>query len=348
MADAEPLTAYFTIEELRAHHPELVSETRFTGREARGRPRLRRAVVRARREGRLSSAATSWRRTSAPAGRSLFLRRHVEVGPVTAVEIDGVALSAGELAELVVHDFGVVERAAGGPRARRSRSTYTHGFTEPSELAKQAVMMLAAAKALPSTIPARATALSTDAGSFRISQADKTGKTGHPRRRRHHRPAGRRQAGDGMTAEPELLEHLWAAQDALAGRARRAVCAGRGGQGHRATRSRSSPTTCGSPGRATGKVDTELSGATAPGDEEFRLTVVIYTQLADEYTVVRDRLKGFATAVGAAMASAGVAAIVPAWTHPRLPARRGHGRHLPPARARADLRLPVLVTLHGQ
>ena len=41
-------------------------------------------------------------------------------------------------------------------------------------------MMLAAEKALPSTIPARATSLSTDIGNYRISQADKTGKTGIP------------------------------------------------------------------------------------------------------------------------------------------------------------------------
>ena len=39
---------------------------------------------------------------------------------------------------------------------------------------------LAAEKALPSTIPARATSINTDVGSYRISQADKTGRTGIP------------------------------------------------------------------------------------------------------------------------------------------------------------------------
>ena len=116
-----------------------------------------------------------------------------------------------------------------------------------------------------------------------------------------------------MTAEPELLEHLWAAQDALLAALDEQSALGEvaKGIGHPVA---IEPDHVWITGRATGKVDSELSGATAPGDEEFHLTVVIYTQLADEYTVVRDRLKGFATAVGAAMASAGVAAIVPAWT----------------------------------
>ena len=48
------------------------------------------------------------------------------------------------------------------------------------ELAKQAVMILTAEKAKPKTIPTRATALNTDVGNYRISQADKTGKTGIP------------------------------------------------------------------------------------------------------------------------------------------------------------------------
>jgi len=179
VADAEPLTAYFTIEELRTHHPELVSETRFTD------AKLEADRAYAEQWFEVAARVAYLRRdvveTHVGAGtRSLFLGAHVEVGPVTAVKIDGAEISAGELADLVVHNFGVVERAARWPKGATIEVTYTHGFTEPCELAKQAVMMLAAAKALPSTIPARATALSTDAGSFRISQADKTGKTGIP------------------------------------------------------------------------------------------------------------------------------------------------------------------------
>ena len=73
-----------------------------------------------------------------------------------------------------------MERRSGWPAGSQIEVTYAHGYAEPVELARQAVMMLAGEKAKPSTLPARATSLSTDVGSFRISQADKTGKTGIP------------------------------------------------------------------------------------------------------------------------------------------------------------------------
>ena len=115
--------------------------------------------------------------------------------------------------------------------------------------------------------------------------------------------------------EHAILEHMWAAQDAFLTALGEQAALGdvAKGIGHPVT---IEPDHVWITGRVSGKVDAELSGSTAPGDEEFRLTVVVYTQLADEYTVVRDRLKGFADAVGAAMASPGVAAIVPAWTIP--------------------------------
>lgn len=112
--------------------------------------------------------------------RRLFLSRWAEVGRVTAVKIDGVALSAGELATLTTRRYGVVERAASWPKAAMIEVTYPHGYEEPNELARQAVMMLAIEHAKPSTVPARATSINTDVGSYRISQADKTGRTGIP------------------------------------------------------------------------------------------------------------------------------------------------------------------------
>lgn len=68
-------------------------------------------------------------------------------------------------------------------------------------------------------------------------------------------------------------------------------------------------------GEATGSLAFELTGA-QPSAETFRLTVVVYTQRAEEYVEVRDRLKGFAAAVERALASAGFAAVVPAWSIP--------------------------------
>ena len=69
-------------------------------------------------------------------------------------------------------------------------------------------------------------------------------------------------------------------------------------------------------GGATGSLVTEMSGDTAPSDETFRLTVVVFTQLADEYDEVRDRLMGLAAGAEGALSSAGFAAVVPAWTIP--------------------------------
>jgi hypothetical protein len=170
---------YFTVEELRAEFPDLVNATRF--------PDAKLEAVRA--------FAEQWFETAAKVAyvprevtetltgggsRLLFLSAHVEVAPVTAVTIDGTPLTGDELADIVTRKYGVLDRAAKWLSGAEIEVTYTHGYAEPVELAKQAVMMLAAEHAKPSTIPARATSLSTDVGSYRISQADRTGKTGIP------------------------------------------------------------------------------------------------------------------------------------------------------------------------
>jgi hypothetical protein len=173
------LTDYFTIDELRAAYPDLVNETKF--------PDAKLESVRAFAEQWFETAAkvayVPREVTETLTGNGkivLFLSATIEVGPVTAAEIDGVALTAGELADLVVRRYGAVHRPGTWPKDAAIEVTYTHGYDEPVELAKQAVMMLAAEHAKPSTIPARATSLSTDVGNYRISQADKTGKTGIP------------------------------------------------------------------------------------------------------------------------------------------------------------------------
>ena len=66
-------------------------------------------------------------------------------------------------------------------------------------------------------------------------------------------------------------------------------------------------------GGATGRLDNELSGG-SPTDETFRFSLFVFTQRAEEYVEVRDRLVTFAGAVGSALASATFAAAVPSWT----------------------------------
>jgi len=171
--------AYFTIEELRAAYPDLSSATKYPD----AKLAADRTFAEQWFEAALHAAYVPREVTVTLIGngqRTLFLPHWIEVGPVTAVWIDGVDLAAGALADLVVRRYGAVERAAKWPTGAEIEITYTHGYDEPVELAKQAVMMLAVEHAKPSTIPARATSLSTDLGNYRISQADKTGKTGIP------------------------------------------------------------------------------------------------------------------------------------------------------------------------
>ena len=175
MAD-EP---YFTIEELRAAYPELSNEAKFTA----AKLELARSFAEQWFEAAAHVAYVPREVTELLTGtgsRNLFLSRWAAVRPVTAVSIDNYALPAGELAELVTRQYGVVERARRWPAGSTIEVTYPHGYAAPVELAKTAVMMLAVEHAKPSTIPARATSISTDVGAYRISQADATGKTGIP------------------------------------------------------------------------------------------------------------------------------------------------------------------------
>lgn len=171
--------AYFTVNELRGHRYELTNETKY--------PDAKLTACRIFAEQWFEAAAKlayvrrEVTETHTGTGKTaLLVSMTVEVGPVIAVTIDGTALTAGLLADLVTRPYGAVERAATWPKDSEIVITYQHGFSEPCELVRTAVMMLAAEKALPSTIPARATSLSTDVGNYRISQADKTGKTGIP------------------------------------------------------------------------------------------------------------------------------------------------------------------------
>ena len=171
--------AYFTINELRAAHPDLHSATRYPD----AKLEADRAFAEQWFEAAVHAAYVPRETTVTLTGngrRTLFLPHWIEVGPVTAGKVDGVALTDVEIAALVTRKHGAVANVATWTKDAEIELTYTHGYATPVELARQAVMMLTAEKALPSTIPSRATSLSTDIGNYRISQADKTGKTGIP------------------------------------------------------------------------------------------------------------------------------------------------------------------------
>ena len=90
---------YFTIEELRAEYPELSNETKYTD----AKLEADRAYAEQWFEAALHAAYLPREATKTLTGngrRILFLPHWVEVGPVTAVEIDGIVLDAAALAEL--------------------------------------------------------------------------------------------------------------------------------------------------------------------------------------------------------------------------------------------------------
>jgi hypothetical protein len=176
LADADH---YFTIEELRAEYPELSNETKYT--DAKLAADRDYAEARFERAAKVAFVPRPASETLIGNGtKTLLLSATVEVGPVTDVSIDGTALSDERFAAIVVRKYGALERADLWPDGAEIVVDYVHGYNEPPEPVKGAVMMLAAEKALPSTVPARATVLSTDVGSYRLSIADKTGKTGIP------------------------------------------------------------------------------------------------------------------------------------------------------------------------
>ena len=174
-----PGAAYFTVEELRAAAPELANETKYTPAKLEAARDFAEQWFEAAAHVAYVPRSTSETREGS-GSRKLFLSRWEAVRAATAVSIDGTALTADEVAALVTRSYGVVERPLVWPSGSTIVVTYQHGYDEPVALAKTAVMLLAAEHAKPSTIPARATSISTDLGSYRISQADATGKTGIP------------------------------------------------------------------------------------------------------------------------------------------------------------------------
>ena len=179
-APVEAGEVYFSITEFRAQYPDLANETRY--------PAATLEAARDYAEQRFERAANvafvPRERTDVLVGngkRIILVTAGVAVGQPTAVSIDGTALTEERLAAIVARDWGALEWPALWPAGASIVVTYPHGYsTDIPEPVKGAVMMLAAERALPSTIPARATVLSTDAGSYRMSVADKTGKTGIP------------------------------------------------------------------------------------------------------------------------------------------------------------------------
>lgn len=118
--------------------------------------------------------ATCWRR----GGDDILLLPFRDLRTVESVTLGGTELDLSGVE--VDPTIGGLRMPGGWPDGLLN-ITYTHGYDSPPAGVKRAVLLLAKEYALPSAIPSRATVLTNDVGSYRISVADKnTGRTGIP------------------------------------------------------------------------------------------------------------------------------------------------------------------------
>lgn len=104
------------------------------------------------------------------------------VHQIVSASMDGVALTTPELAQLVVYDTGHLVRKTGLWNRGFGNITisYEHGLDQvPNDVHDQAMRLARATLTTPGA-PDRATSISNDAGSFRLTIAGKDGPTGYP------------------------------------------------------------------------------------------------------------------------------------------------------------------------
>lgn len=180
----------FEIAELRGRARELADTAKYTDE----RLRTERTAA----EDRFEVAAgrafvPRGRRASFRARPDRILLPNMMIREIYALTIDGRALTEAEIAALDIdYENGVIRDAcdsvswaAGSHRHGRHHRVpvtahYAFGDDTPLEIVRKAALELAQEYTLPSAIPARATVMTTEVGSYRISVADATGRTGLP------------------------------------------------------------------------------------------------------------------------------------------------------------------------
>lgn len=98
---------------------------------------------------------------------------------VYSVTVDGVALTAAELTELVIHDSHI-EWANAWTADAEVVIHYEHGYDFPPMPVSEAGLILAREYLVAKSLASRATAESTDVGFYRLSIAGGGGRTGIP------------------------------------------------------------------------------------------------------------------------------------------------------------------------
>lgn len=170
----------FEVEDLRAFDPAFADATRYPA-----------ALVRAARTAAEERFEKACRQAFVPRGRraravgagvARLEVRDNAVSALLAASIGTAALSADEIAEVDVREWGALDRPPGKvwTAGEPVRVHYEHGLEGPSPEESQAAMLLAREYLTRSNLSSRATLEATDVGFFRLSIAGPEKPTGIP------------------------------------------------------------------------------------------------------------------------------------------------------------------------
>lgn len=175
----------FSLAELRAFDPDLASTTKFpfeklsAAREVAEETIEKLCGVAFRPRGR--------RATLDGSGSATLLLPDLYPTKLVSASIDAgsgaVVMSAADLADVVVYSWGALARKTRGIWTEGARNVtvfYEYGLADPPEPVRRAAMMLARAALIPGAAPDRATGVSSEAGDFRLTTANREGPTGIP------------------------------------------------------------------------------------------------------------------------------------------------------------------------
>lgn len=182
-AQFEVVGAYlFELADLRAADPSLADVVKYPARLLRAR----RDEITERFEevAEVSFVPRAHREVLDGDATSTMLLGRVMVDSVLSASIDDVALTVGQLADVKVFPHGLIARSEGawGAGRRNVVVTYVHGFEIPPSAVSNAAVQVAVASLLkgPLDANARATAVITDIGGYRLTVAGRDGHFGLP------------------------------------------------------------------------------------------------------------------------------------------------------------------------
>lgn len=169
-------TNYFTVAELRAYKPELTATLYSDAKVVLARDWAEQQWEQTFNAAFVSRTSTY---TAIGDGRQYLTLPHFDVTAVSSATVGGVALTASEIADLVVYPHGMIRYYGGWTIDTPVVVNYAYGKTTVPAPVKLAVMLLACEYLVEDNLASRATSESTDVGFIRLSYAQ-PGRTGIP------------------------------------------------------------------------------------------------------------------------------------------------------------------------